>query len=229
MMSDSDIEMPSYSETSPPTAQTNSEGPKTPRKFDDTASPSTKFGKPLKPARSLCHRPRAASSSSLPYGGRLSTPPHHQQVTDFIPPCRVEKRRAAPRGHQRAESFEQYVSSTRLLTRRIPSNDEITAVGSVNSLLPHRATTLAPTSGSVLWDSPPLPRRQVMEQLEHRVEDLQVASQGESVGPRSSEPGLAVACSTRVRQIDTSSLTREESEESVLPVVPASHWLDESD
>ncbi|KAF5978166.1 hypothetical protein FCOIX_6082 [Fusarium coicis] len=229
-MSDSDLEMPSYSETSPPTAQTNSEGSKTPRKFDnDTASPSTRFGKPLKPAPSLCHRPRAASSSFLPYGGRFSTPPHHQQVTDCILPYRVEKRRAAVRGHQRAESFEQYISSTRRLTRRIPSNDEITALGSVNSFLPHRATTLAPTCGSVLWDSPPLPRRQVMEQLEHRVEDLQVASQGESSGPRASEPRHAVACSPRSRQINTSRRTRQESEKGVPPVVPTRQCSDESD
>ncbi|PNP84993.1 hypothetical protein FNYG_01690 [Fusarium nygamai] len=228
-MSDSDIEMPSYPETPPPTAQPNSETPRTPRKFDDdTTSPSTRFGKPLKPAPSRSHRPRAASSSSLPYGGRFSTPPHHQPAVDFIPPHRVEKRRAAVRDHQRAESFEQYISSTRRLTRRIPSNDEITTVGSANSLLPNRGHTLAPTSGSVLWDSPPLPRRQVMEQLEHRVEDLQVASQGESAGPRSSEPGHAVACSTRARQINTSRRTHEESEEGVSRVVPARHWSDES-
>ncbi|KAF5591869.1 hypothetical protein FPCIR_5937 [Fusarium pseudocircinatum] len=222
-MSDSDIEMPSYPETSPPTAQTNSETPRTPRKFDnDTASPSTGFGRPLKPAPSRSHRPRAASSSSLPYGGRFSTPSHHQPAADFLPPYRVEKRRAAVRGHQRAESFDQYISSTRRLTRRIPSNDEITKVGSANSLLPHRGQTLAPTSGSVLWDSPPLPRRQVMEQLELRVEDLHVASHRESAGPRSLEPGHA-------RQINTSRRTREESEEGVLPVVPARHWSDESD
>ncbi|KAF5535425.1 hypothetical protein FNAPI_12068 [Fusarium napiforme] len=222
--------MPSYPATSPPTAQTYSETPRTPTKFDeDTASPSTKFGKSLKPAPTRCHRPRAASSSSLPYGGRFSTPPHHQRVADFAPPCRVEKRRAAVRGHQRAESFEQYISSTRRLTRRIPSNDEITTVGSVNSLFPLRGQSLAPTSGSMLWDSPPLPRRQVMEQLEHRVKDIPVASQGESSGPRSSGPGHAGACSTRARQTITSRRTREESEEGVSPVVPAGHWSDESD
>ncbi|KAF5694835.1 hypothetical protein FDENT_963 [Fusarium denticulatum] len=229
-MSDSNIEMPSYPETSPPTAQTNSETPRTPRKFDDdTASPSTGFGKPLKPAPSRSHRPRAASSSSLPHGGRFSTPPHHQPAADFLPPYRVEKRRAAVRGHQRAESFEQYISSTRRLTRRIPSNDEITTVGSVNNLLPHQGQTLAPTSESVLWDSPPLPRRQVMEQLEHRVEDLQVASHGESAGPRSSEPGQTVACSTRARHVNTSRHIREESEEGVSPVVAARNGSDESD
>ncbi|KAF5633268.1 uncharacterized protein FTJAE_7232 [Fusarium tjaetaba] len=228
-MSDPDIEMPSYPETSPPTAQTNSETPRTPRKFDDeTASPSKRFGKPLKPAPTRCHRPRAASSSSLPNGGRFSTPAHYQQVADFAPPCRVEKRRAPVRGHQRAESFEQYISSTRRLTRRIPSNDEITAVGSVNSLLPHRGQNLAPTSGSLLWDSPQLPRHQVMEQLEHRVEDLQVASQGESTGPRFSEPSDAVACSIRVRQINASRRAREDSEEGASPVVPARHGSDES-
>ncbi|KAF5574355.1 hypothetical protein FPANT_11821 [Fusarium pseudoanthophilum] len=229
-MSDSDIEMPSYPDTSPPTIQTNSETPRSPRKPDnDTGSPSKKFGKPLKPAPTLCHRPRAATSSSLPYGGGFSTPHHNQQVADFAPPCRVEKRRAAVRGHRRADSFEQYISSTRRLTRRIPSNDEITTVGSVNSLLPHRAQSLAPTSGSVLWDSPPLPRRQVMEQLEHRVEDLQVASQGESAGPRSLEPGSIEACSNRARQINTPRSALEESEEGASPVVPAGHWLDESE
>nr|RBQ85472.1 hypothetical protein FVER53263_13517 [Fusarium verticillioides] len=228
-MSDSDVEMPSYPETSPPTAETNSETPRTPKKSeDDTSSPSTRFGKPLKPAPSLCDRPRAASSSSLPYRGHFSTPTHHQQVTDCILPYRVEKRRAAVRGHQRAESFEQYISSTRRLTRRIPSNDEITAVGSVNNLLPRLGQTLAPTSGSLLWDSPPLPRRRVMEQLERRVEGLQVASRGESAGPRSSEPGHAVACTTGARQINTSRRTREESEEGVSPVLSAHHWSDES-
>ncbi|KAF4444297.1 hypothetical protein FACUT_739 [Fusarium acutatum] len=230
-MSDSDTEILSYPETPPPTAQTIPDYPKTPGKSENnTPSPGTRFGKPLKPPPSRDYRPRAASSSSLPFGGRFSTPHHsRQQVTDFIPPYRVEKRRPALSGHQRAESFERYLSSTRRLTRRNPSNDEIITLGFANGLPPHRGRAFTSTSGSVLRDSPPLPRRQDMEQLEQCVEDLQMASQGESDGPRPSGSCHAVAFSTRATQINTSRCTCEEPVEGASPIVPAGHWLDESD
>lgn len=60
------------------------------------------------------------------------------------------------------------------------------------------------------------------------MEDLQVTSRGESAGPRSSEPGHAVACTAGARQINTSRRTREESEEGVSPVLSAHHLSDES-
>ncbi|KAF5704143.1 hypothetical protein FMUND_12686 [Fusarium mundagurra] len=224
--------MSSYPETPPPTAQTIPDYPKTPSKSgNDTPSPKTRFGKPLAQRLSHVRRPRAASSLSPPFSDRFSTPPHHprQQVTDSIPTYRVEKRRPPVSGHQRAESFEHYLSSTRRLTRRNPSNDEITTVGFTNGLLRHQGQGLAPTSGSVLWDSPPLPRRQDMEQLGQRVEDLQMESQGGFDGPQSSRPRHGVAFSTRATQINTSRRTGEEPKESASPIVPVGTWSDESD
>ncbi|KAF5556884.1 hypothetical protein FMEXI_937 [Fusarium mexicanum] len=229
-MSDSDIEMPSYPKTPPHTTQTIPDSPKTADEGDDDShSPRKGFGKPLKPRPSRAHRPRAASSSTLPSSGRYTTPPQHpgQRVTD-IPSYRVEKRRPAVSGHQRAESFEHYLSSTRRLTRRNPSNDEITTVGFANGLLPRRGQGLAPTSGSVLRESPPLPRRQVMEQLGQRVEDLQIASRGGPDGPRSLGPRHGVAFATRATQI-SSRRPYKAPEEDASPIVPAYHWSDESD
>ncbi|KAF5251026.1 hypothetical protein FANTH_3787 [Fusarium anthophilum] len=229
-MSDSDIEMSSYPETPPHTTQPIPDSPKTANECDND-SPSTRerFGKPLKPRPNRAHRPRAASSSTLPFSGRFSTPPQHpgQQFTD-IPSYRVEKRRPAVSGHQRAESFEHYLSSTRRLTRRNPSNDEITTVGFANGLLPRRGQALAPTSGSVLRESPPLPRQHVMEQLGQCVEDLQMTSRGRSDGPRSPGPHYGVAFSTRA--IDISSRRPGKAlEEDASLITPACHWSDESD
>ncbi|KAF5648609.1 hypothetical protein F52700_925 [Fusarium sp. NRRL 52700] len=226
-MSDSDIEMSSYPETPPPTTQTVPDLPKTPHESDDTLSPRTRLVKPPKPAPS---RARAASSSSLPFSDRFSTPSHHprQQVTD-IPSYRVERRRPAVSGHHRAESFEHYLSSTRRLTRRNPSNDEITTVGFTNGFLRHRGQALAPTSGSVLRDSPPLSRRQDVEQQGQRVGDLQMGSQGGSDGPQSPGPRYGVAFSTRATQINSSRRRYEALEEDTSPTVPTYHWSEESD
>ncbi|KAG5791900.1 hypothetical protein H9Q69_009041 [Fusarium xylarioides] len=231
-MSDSDIEMPLYPKTPPPTAQAIPDSPKTPGEFhDDTPSPRTRFGKPLTQRFSHVRRPRAASSSSLPFSDRFSTPAqyHRQQASNSITPNRVRRRRLAVSGHQRAESFEHYLSSTRRLTRRNPSNDEISTVGFGNGLLPHQGQALAPTSGSVLRDSPSMPRRQVMEQLEQSVEDFRLASQGETDGSRPSGSRHDVASSTRSTQINTSRRTCKGPEEGASPIEPTGHWSDESD
>ncbi|KAF5591521.1 uncharacterized protein FSUBG_10447 [Fusarium subglutinans] len=229
-MSDPDTEMSSYPETPPPTTQTIQDSPKTACEDDDTSpSPRKGFGKPIKPRPIAARRPRAASSSTLPSSRRYTTPPQHpgQQVTD-IPSYRVEKRRPAASGHKRAESFEHYLSSTRRLTRRNPSNDEITTVGFANGLLPRRGQALAPTSGSALRESPPLPRRHVMEQLGKRVEDLQMTSRGRSDGSRSPGPHYGVAFSTRATEI-SSRRPGKAPEEDVSPIVSSCHWSDESD
>ncbi|EWZ30410.1 hypothetical protein FOZG_15899 [Fusarium oxysporum Fo47] len=176
---------------------------------------SPRIGKPLKPRPRRDCRQRAASSSSLPLGDRFATPPHRagHQVLQAITPSRVQRHRPAVSGHQQAESFEHYISSTRNLTRRNPSNDEITMVGFANGLLPRRGRALAPTSGSGLGESPPLPRRQDMEQLEQRVEDLQIAPRGKTDGPQPSEL-LHYMASARsawsISQIDTSKRPCEE-------------------
>ncbi|CVL06885.1 uncharacterized protein FMAN_11979 [Fusarium mangiferae] len=229
-MSDPSIEMPSYPETPPSTAQTIPDYPKTPDESDDEAnSPTATLERPLKPRSSLARRPRASSSSTLPFSGRFATPPHHPRQQMPIASNRIQRRRPAVGGHQRAESFEYYLSSTRRLTRRNPSNDEITTLNFANRFLSQRGQALAPTSGSVLRDSPPLSRRQHIEQLEQRVEALQMPSQGESDRPRSSEPRHAVAFSTRATQINTSRRPCEEPEEGASSIVPVCHWSDESD
>ncbi|KAF5631929.1 hypothetical protein F25303_9578 [Fusarium sp. NRRL 25303] len=231
-MSDPDIEMPSYPETPPSTAQTIPDYPKTPDESDGKAiSPTATLERPLKLRSSRARRPRASSSSSLPFSGRFATPPHHlrQQISHPKGSNRIQRRRPAAGGHQRAESFEHYLSSTRRLTRRNPSNDEITTLNFAQSFLSHRGQALAPTSGSVLRDSPPLSRRQHIEQLEQRVEALQMPSQGESDGPRSSGPRHAVAFSTRATQINTSRRPFEDPEDGTSPIVSVCHWSDESD
>lgn len=231
-MSDPDIEMPSYPETPPSTAQPIPDYPKTPDESDGEAtSPTATLDRPLKPRSSRARRPRASSSSSLPFSGRFATPPHHprQQISQPIASNRIQRRRPAASGHQRAESFEHYLSSARRLTRRNPSNDEITTLNFANSFLSQRGQALAPTSGSLLRDSPPLPRRQHIEQLEQRVENLQMSSQGESDGPRSSGPRHTVAVSTRATQINTSRRPCEVPEDGASPIVSVCQWSDESD
>ncbi|KAH7232280.1 uncharacterized protein BKA55DRAFT_695701 [Fusarium redolens] len=190
-MSDSDTEMPSYPETPPTITQTHPVSPKTPpAPINDTPSPTSRIGKPLKkrPGRARPQRQRAASSSSHSLGGRFATPPRHtsHQVSQSVTPSRIQRRRPAVSGHQRAESFEHYLSSTRRLTRRNPSNDDIAMLGFANGLLPFSGESMAPTPGSLLEESPPLRRRQTVERLEQRVEDLQIAPQGEAGGSRNS-------------------------------------------
>ncbi|SCV39917.1 uncharacterized protein FFB14_07338 [Fusarium fujikuroi] len=231
-MSGSDTEMPSYPETPPSTAQTIPDYPKTPDESDDKSnSPTATLERPFKPRSSRARRPRASSSSILHFSGRFATPPHHprQQVSQPISSNRIQRRRPAASSHQRAESFEHYLSSTRRLTRRNPSNDEITTLDFANSFLSQRGQALAPASGSVLRDSPPLSRRQHIEQLEQRVENLQMVSQGESDGPRSSGPRRGVAFSTRATQTNTPRRPCEEPEDGASPIVPVCHWSDESD
>ncbi|EXL69033.1 hypothetical protein FOPG_14943 [Fusarium oxysporum f. sp. conglutinans race 2 54008] len=86
-------------------------------------------------------------------------------------------------------------------------------VGFANGLLPRRGRALAPTSGNGLGESPPLPRRQDMEQLEQCVEDLQIALRGEADGPQPSEL-LHYTASARsawsISQINTSKRLCEE-------------------
>ncbi|CZR49076.1 uncharacterized protein FPRO_12513 [Fusarium proliferatum ET1] len=224
--------MPSYPETPPSTVQIIPDYPKTPDESDDKSnSPTATLERPFKPRSSRARRPRASSSSSLPFSGRFATPPHHprQQISQPIASNRIQRRRPAVSGHQRAESFEHYLSSARRLTRRNPSNDEMTTLGFANGLLPRRGQALAPTSGGMLRDSPPLSRHQHIEQLEQRVENLQMVSQGESEGPRWSGPRRGVAFSTRATQISTSRRTCEEPEDDASPFVPVCHWSDESD
>lgn len=231
-MSNSDTEMPSYPETPPSTAQPIPDYPKTPVESGGEAiSPTATLETPLKPRSSRARRPRASSSSTLPFSGRFATPPHHprQQISQPTASNRIQRRRPAVGGHQRAESFEHYLSSTRRLTRRNPSNDEISTLNFANSFLSQRGQALAPTSGSVLRDSPPLSRRQHIEQLEQRVEALQMSSRGESDGPRSSGPRHAVTFSTRATQINTSGRPCEEPEEGASAIAPVCHWSDESD
>ncbi|KAF4473311.1 hypothetical protein FAGAP_13256 [Fusarium agapanthi] len=212
-MSDSDIEMASYPETPPHTTQTIPDSPKTADEGDDDTPHPERALENLSNSASvvltvhelLHHQLSPSAAASL---RRLSTP-DNKSLT-FLP---TELRSAA----------------LLRLTRRNPSNDEITTVGFAKGLLPHRGQALAPTSGSVLRDLPPLPRRQVMEQLGQRVEYLQMASQGRSDGPRSLGPRYAVAFSTRATQINSLRRPCKALEEDASPIVLVCHWSGESE
>ncbi|KAF4947341.1 hypothetical protein FGADI_10491 [Fusarium gaditjirri] len=231
-MSDSDIEMASYPETPPRITPTNPESPKTPAVPDNgTPSSISRTGKPVKPRPSRACRDRASSSSSLSLGDRFATPIHRagHRVTRSITPSRIQRHRPAANAHQRAQSFEHFLSSTRHLTQRNPSNDENIMVGFANGSFPVSGPALAPTSRSVLGESPPLPRRQDMRRLEQRIDALQIAPPRDADQPQPSKRREPLSYAISAWPITTQTSSKRPCEEPEQGASPIGHWWDGSD
>ncbi|KAH7150868.1 hypothetical protein DER46DRAFT_664831 [Fusarium sp. MPI-SDFR-AT-0072] len=199
--------MPSYLETPPPITQPSPDSPKTLVESDNyTHSPTSRIGESnLAPVALVVNEPA------------LHPPSPSATASLHLPIVLAIKSLSA----LLPAEFSDVA----------PLDDEVTMVGFANGLLLRRGRALALTSGSVLGESPPLPRRQDMEQLEQRVEDLQIAPRQEADGPRPSNLHHFTASARSAWSISqiTSKRPCEEPKEGASTIVLAGHWSDESE